>query len=145
MHSDPIQGIDPTGMFLASSIGIVYNSVVMGVGDRMATDLFGLEVGLDPSTMLLAKMLSILGVAVQWTFSQLARGVSVIEAGMFIESAGSDASPTIEESDAIGYASSAAFLSDELASSATASGASRSFASSLGGVTRNYWRREKLP
>jgi RHS repeat-associated protein len=116
VHGDPVQGTDPTGMFLASSIGIVYNSVVMSVGDQMATDLFGLEVGLDPSTMMLSKMLEVLGVAVQWVGSQLSRGLPVIEAGMFLESSSDGASPTITEDDAVNYARSPLFLAESASS-----------------------------
>ena len=123
VHGDPIQGTDPTGMFLASSIGVVYNNIVLSVGDQMATDLFGLEVGLDPSTMLLSKMLAILGVAVQWVGSQLSRGLPVIEAGMFLESDTGGVSPTIAEDDAVKYASSAAFLQEEQQSSSNTTGA----------------------
>jgi hypothetical protein len=137
-------------MSIGSQIGSVYNGVVVGVGEHIASALRGTQVHFDPMGLALTSALEALGIAYQYVTGLLSDALDILESGLFLESDETGRAFDISEDDAFQWASSGMHAGEPSSSAApsgsgTAYDAGKSVANAIAALTRAGGSRAKYP
>jgi RHS repeat-associated protein len=121
-HGDAVNHADPTGKFsmigVTVSMGVlnglraIYNGTVTSIGEDILSTLLGTQVYLDPMGLVVGLLLEELGETIELSITALRGALPILEAGLFLEWDGVGSVFTIEEGDAIDWASSGMFAPD---------------------------------